>query len=53
MRAKAFPGEDPLKLPPPEELAPLFVELASPDCTLNGEIINFKEWKAAREISGE
>ena len=53
MRAKAYPGEDPLKLPPPEELAPLFVELASPDCALNGEIVDFREWKAARKQSGE
>jgi len=39
-------------LPPPEELAPLFVELASPDCALNGEIVDFREWKAARKQSG-
>ena len=30
MRAKAFPGEDPETLPAPEEVAPLFLELASP-----------------------
>lgn len=53
MRAKAYPGEDPEKLPDPAELAPLFVELASPDCNLNGEVINFQEWQAARKRSGE
>jgi len=46
MRAKAFPGEDPQTLSTPDALAPLFVELASPDCTRNGELINFKDWQA-------
>ena len=46
MRAKAFPGEDPEKLPAPEELAPLFVELASPDCPRNGDVINFRDWQS-------
>lgn len=45
MRAKAFPGENPETLPAPEELAPLFVELASPSCDLSGRIINFADWK--------
>ncbi len=48
MRAKAFPGEDPMTLPAPEELAPLFVELASPACDRNGEIISFRDWRDAR-----
>ena len=47
MRAKAFPGEDPLTLPAPADLVPLIVELASPACTRNGEIINFREWRGA------
>lgn len=45
MRAKAFPGEDPASLPAPEELVPLFLELASPACTKNGEVINFRDWR--------
>lgn len=49
MRAKAFPGEDPEKLPAPEDLAPLFVELATPECTLNGQIIEFRSWQAAQK----
>lgn len=53
MRAKAFPGEDPQTLSTPDELAPLFVELASPDCTRNGEVINFKDWQGARKPSGK
>jgi NAD(P)-dependent dehydrogenase (short-subunit alcohol dehydrogenase family) len=42
MRAIAFPGEDPNSLPHPDELIDLFVELASPDCTRNGEIVAFR-----------
>ncbi len=48
MRAKAFPGEDPETLPAPEDLVPLFLELASPECNRNGEIINFREWNQPR-----
>jgi NAD(P)-dependent dehydrogenase (short-subunit alcohol dehydrogenase family) len=48
MRARAFPGEDPASLPAPEELVPLFLELASPHCERNGDVINFREWRAAR-----
>ena len=42
MRAKAFPGEDPLKLATPEEITPLFLELAAPGLTANGQIYNFR-----------
>ena len=45
MRGKAFPGEDPATLPAPEDLVPLFVELASPRCERNGEILNFRDWR--------
>lgn len=41
MRAKAAPGEDPETLPHPDEVAPLFVELALPGETRNGEIVRF------------
>ncbi|MCV0371517.1 SDR family NAD(P)-dependent oxidoreductase [Filomicrobium sp.] len=44
MRAKAFPGEDPATLYTPEDIAPLFVELASPECTTNGEIFDGPGW---------
>jgi NAD(P)-dependent dehydrogenase (short-subunit alcohol dehydrogenase family) len=47
MRAKAFPGEDPMTLPAPEDLVPMFLELASPACKRNGEIINYREWRDA------
>jgi NAD(P)-dependent dehydrogenase (short-subunit alcohol dehydrogenase family) len=39
LRARAFPGEDPMGVPPPESIAAFFVELALPDCTRNGEIV--------------
>lgn len=44
MRAKAFPGEDPSKLKDPAEVVPLFVELASPACTVTGERFDFADW---------
>jgi NAD(P)-dependent dehydrogenase (short-subunit alcohol dehydrogenase family) len=47
MRAKAFPGEDPASLPAPEEVVPLFLELASPHCTRNGDVINFRDWRTS------
>ena len=37
MRAKAFPGEDPQTLKPPEDLTDLFVELAEASYTLTGQ----------------
>jgi len=40
MRAAAMPGEDPQTLPTPEEIAPVFLNLAGPDCTQHGEIVN-------------
>jgi NAD(P)-dependent dehydrogenase (short-subunit alcohol dehydrogenase family) len=42
MRAKAFPGEDPMTLPTPEDVAPQIVALGLPTETRNGEIIAFK-----------
>lgn len=44
MRAKAVPGEDPASLPKPADIAPLFVELASPTCEKTGERISFYDW---------
>ena len=41
MRAQAMPGEDPETLPPPSELAPELVKLASPGMKENGVIYKF------------
>jgi NAD(P)-dependent dehydrogenase (short-subunit alcohol dehydrogenase family) len=46
MRAQAFPGEDPMTLPDPSEIAPLVVQLARPDLTPE-PYVEFREWKAA------
>lgn len=42
MRQQAYPGEDPMTLPTPEDVAPLFLEVASTDCTDNGRIFEYK-----------
>jgi len=42
MRAKAFPGEDPMTLPTPEDVAPQVVALGLPAEIRNGEIVAFK-----------
>jgi NAD(P)-dependent dehydrogenase (short-subunit alcohol dehydrogenase family) len=41
MRGKAFPGEDPMTLKTPDDIAPLFVQLALPSHTENGRIHDF------------
>jgi NAD(P)-dependent dehydrogenase (short-subunit alcohol dehydrogenase family) len=43
LRAQAFPGEDPQQNPPPEAVTDAFVELASPECRSNGEILSMAE----------
>ena len=42
MRQKAMPGEDPLTLKTPEEVAPRIVELLSPSNTANGELFSYQ-----------
>jgi NAD(P)-dependent dehydrogenase (short-subunit alcohol dehydrogenase family) len=39
LRARAFPGEDPASLPPPESVTDLFIELVLPECARNGDIV--------------
>jgi len=39
LRVEAFPGEDPATQTPPEEVADLFLDLATPDCAHHGKII--------------
>ena len=41
MRARAMPGEDPLSLKTPDDLAPHFVTLAAPSWTETGKIFDF------------
>jgi NAD(P)-dependent dehydrogenase (short-subunit alcohol dehydrogenase family) len=42
MRYKAFPGEDQNALATPEDVAPLYVQLLSPACTQQGEVVRFE-----------
>lgn len=49
MRARAAPGEDPMTLKTPDEIAPLFVELALPSCARQGEWINADKWLESRK----
>ncbi len=39
MRAQAFPGEDPMRLPAPDAITETFVSLAEPSCRQNGQIV--------------
>ncbi|HWA90224.1 MAG TPA: SDR family NAD(P)-dependent oxidoreductase [Rhizomicrobium sp.] len=39
MRARAMPGEDPATLDPPDAVAPALVEMLSPECCKNGELV--------------
>ncbi len=40
MRAQAFPGEEPGTLKAPETVAPHILRLVSPECEMNGEIVD-------------
>ena len=42
MRAKAFPGEDPMTLPTPDVVAAQLTPLLRAECDLNGDIVQFK-----------
>jgi NAD(P)-dependent dehydrogenase (short-subunit alcohol dehydrogenase family) len=44
MRAQVMPKEDPMTLKTPEDIAPLFVELASPAFMKSGEWYNADNW---------
>ena len=44
MRSKAFPGEDPMTLPTPEDVAPLIVELALQSSQINGAVVRYRDW---------
>jgi NAD(P)-dependent dehydrogenase (short-subunit alcohol dehydrogenase family) len=49
MRAEAFPGEDPMTLPHPDEIGTMIVEIcADPTLGAPKETLNFASWRAAR-----
>jgi NAD(P)-dependent dehydrogenase (short-subunit alcohol dehydrogenase family) len=39
MRARAMPGEDPMTLKPAEDVVPQILDLLSPSCSRNGELV--------------
>lgn len=39
MRARFMPGEDPMTLPTPEEIAPMIVAMLQPEFTKNGDLV--------------
>ncbi len=44
MRATAYPGEDPMTLPPPEAIMPLYLYLMGPDShEVNGQTLNAQD----------
>ncbi len=51
MRATFAPGEDPMTVPPPEELGPLFVALSQASLTLNGQTVLSAEWKKTGKLA--
>lgn len=48
MRASAFPGEDPMSIPHPDEIVPLMLELADPAQKPPGDVVDFRDWTNAR-----
>lgn len=42
MRAKAYPGEDPMTLPAPEEVAPAIADMLAPSYSENGVLVQFE-----------
>ena len=49
MRAAAAPDEDPMTLKTPEDIAPLFVEMAMPSYTRHDEWIAADDWLRAKQ----
>ncbi len=43
MRASAFPGEDQSTLPQPEDIAPAFIHLLSPECEHHGVVLSARK----------
>jgi NAD(P)-dependent dehydrogenase (short-subunit alcohol dehydrogenase family) len=44
MRAAAYPDEDPLTLPSPDDVAEFFLWMAGPECRANGASLDYREW---------
>jgi len=48
MRATAYPGEDPMSLPHPDEIVPLLLELADPAASPGLETVDFRQWSKSQ-----
>ena len=45
MRAEAYPAEDPMTLPTPESIMPIFIYLASDESlAVSGQALNARDW---------
>ena len=51
MRASAYPGEDPMTLPHPDEIVPLVLELADPAKVPTQETVNFRDWRERARLN--
>lgn len=51
LRAQAYPGENPDKLPDPDEIAPLVLELASANSQPPPGIIRFADWRDGPKVT--
>ncbi|MEI9905683.1 MAG: SDR family NAD(P)-dependent oxidoreductase [Asticcacaulis sp.] len=50
MRASAYPGEDPMSLPHPDEIVPLVLDLADPTKVPPLETVNFRDWREKAQL---
>ena len=51
MRAQAFPGEDPMTLPTPEDVAKLFSAIATSSETKNGALYDFEQFRETGRLA--
>lgn len=51
MRAQAFPGEDPMTLPTPEEVAKLFTAIATSSAVKTGTLNTFEEFRKTGSLA--
>jgi NAD(P)-dependent dehydrogenase (short-subunit alcohol dehydrogenase family) len=50
MRAAAYPDEDPMTLPAPEEIVPVFLYLASDDsAAITGQSLDARDWTERKD----
>lgn len=50
MRASAYPGEDPMTLPHPDEIVPMVLDLVDPGKVPPLETVNFRDWREKAQL---